>query len=203
MGHPFGTIVQIGDILVSEDVIVEYFSCDYAVCKGKCCIEGDCGAPLEESELDEIERNYEVFSPLMSEKGREAVDAKGFFEIDIEGDIVTPVVPATQECAYTHFDAEGNCLCAIEKRFFEGKCPWRKPQSCWLYPIRITRLTGGGQALNLHRWDICRDAFEKGKREKVRVYQFLKGPLTALYGEEFYEALCAAAEHVLASVGKD
>ena len=43
MGHkrPFGTIVEIGDILVSEDVILEYFACDYPVCKGKCCIVGD------------------------------------------------------------------------------------------------------------------------------------------------------------------
>ena len=34
MGHkrPFGTIVEIGDILVSEDVILEYFACDYPVC---------------------------------------------------------------------------------------------------------------------------------------------------------------------------
>ena len=202
MGHSFGTIVQIGDILVSEDVIVEYFSCDYARCKGRCCIEGDCGAPLEESELDELEKAYEAYSPLMSQKGRDAVDEKGFFEIDFEGDIVTPVVPVTQECAYTHFDADGNCLCAVEKCFCEGRCSWRKPQSCSLYPIRVTKLTGGGLAFNLHRWDICKDAFEKGKREGTRVYQFLKGPLTEIYGADFYEALCAAAEHVLHSVGR-
>ena len=33
----FGTIVQIGDILVSEEVVSEYFACDYGVCKGRCC----------------------------------------------------------------------------------------------------------------------------------------------------------------------
>ena len=67
MGHkrPFGTIVEIGDILVSEDVILEYFACDYPVCKGQCCIVGDSGAPLKEEELDSIEANYDVFSPLM------------------------------------------------------------------------------------------------------------------------------------------
>ena len=37
----FGTIIEIGDILVSEDVILEYFACDYPVCKGRCCIIGD------------------------------------------------------------------------------------------------------------------------------------------------------------------
>jgi hypothetical protein len=34
----FGTIIQIGDVLVSEDVVLEFFACDYPVCKGCCCI---------------------------------------------------------------------------------------------------------------------------------------------------------------------
>ena len=205
MGHKrrFGTIVQIGDVLVSEDVFMECFSCDYEKCRGKCCIVGECGAPLEEYELDELERVYPVCSPLMKPEGCAAVDAKGFFEIDFEGDIVTPLTEGTQECAFCHFDKDGNCLCSIEMKFLKGECDFRKPISCSLYPIRITKLTGGGQALNVHRWDICKDAFEKGKREGVRVYQFLKEPLTRLYGEEFYKALCAAAVQVEASLNED
>ena len=31
----FGTIFEIGDCLVSEEVITEYFACDYAKCKGQ------------------------------------------------------------------------------------------------------------------------------------------------------------------------
>lgn len=191
----FGTIIQIGDILVSEDVVNECFACDYEVCKGKCCIIGDSGAPLSEEELDELENHYDEYSDLMTEQGRAAVDAKGFFEIDIEGDLVTPVVPGREECAYCHFDGD-NCLCAIEKRFFEKKCSWQKPKSCRLYPIRVTKLSDGGLALNVHHWDICKDAFEKGKRENIRVYEFLRTPLTELFGEEFYSALSSAAENL-------
>ena len=51
--NDFGTIIQIGDILVSEEVVTEFFACDYPVCKGICCVIGDSGAPLEEEELDE------------------------------------------------------------------------------------------------------------------------------------------------------
>lgn len=186
----FGTIVQIGDVLVSEEVVTEYFACDYEVCRGKCCIEGDSGAPVEEGEIEGLEAGYDEYSKLMGEGGREAVAREGFFSIDIQNDIVTPLVAGSCECAYTHFTQDGNCLCAIEM------CGLKKPVSCKLYPIRVTKLTGGGHALNLHRWDICKDAFEKGKREGIRVYQFLKGPLTEVYGEEFYEALCAAAKHI-------
>ena len=193
----FGTIVQIGDILVSEDVVMEYFACDYAVCRGACCIAGDSGAPPEEHELEGLERDYPAYSGLMTPQGRAAVDAKGFFEVDRDNDIVTPLMAPEGEdakdlpCAFCHFGTKGECLCAIE---MAGKV---KPASCSLYPIRVTKLTGGGLALNVHHWDICKPAFEKGQREGIRVYQFLKNPLTKSFGEDFYAALSAAATHLL------
>lgn len=189
---PFGTIIQIGDILVSEDVVLEYFSCDYEVCRGQCCIDGDSGAPLDESELEGLERDYPVYSPLMLDSGRDAVALNGFFELDRDGDIVTPLSVGSGVCAFAHFDGKGSCLCSIER------CGCRKPISCSLYPIRVTKFKGGGMALNLHRWDICKCAYDKGRREGVRVYQFLRGPLTTAFGEEFYAALEAAAAHLTA-----
>ena len=198
MKKKFGTIVEIGDILISEDVILEYFACDYATCRGQCCISGDSGAPLKEEELDKIEEAYPVFSPLMREEGRKAVEEKGFFEIDRDGDIVTPLVPGSEECAFCHFQ-DGNCLCAMERQYFKGLTHFRKPISCALYPIRVVDLGGGKIGLNLHRWDICRCAFEKGKKEKVRAWEFLREPLIEAFGEEFYSALSLAAKKVIAS----
>ena len=192
----FGTIIQIGDILVSEDVVMEYFACDYAACKGACCIAGDSGAPLEEREIEGLERDFPAYEGLMTPQGRAAVAAKGFFEVDRDDDIVTPLMAPAEEgsrdlpCAFCHFGPAGECLCAIE---MAGRT---KPVSCSLYPIRVTKLTGGGLALNVHHWDICKPAFEKGAREGIRVYQFLKNPLTKVFGEDFYEALSAAATHL-------
>jgi hypothetical protein len=195
-GKRFGTIVEIGDVLISEEVILEYFACDYPVCKGQCCIIGESGAPLKEEELEPIEANYDVFSPLMRPEGRQAVEEKGFFEIDRDGDLVTPLVPGSEECAFCLFE-NGNCFCSMERQYFAGACSFRKPISCQLYPIRVKELGAGRLGLNLHRWDICRCAFEKGRREGIRVYQFLKEPLVRAFGEEFYEALCVAAEKVI------
>ena len=189
-----GTIIEIDDCLVSEEVLTEYFACDYEKCKGCCCVIGDSGAPMEESEAGAIEKNYHIFSPIMSEEGRKVVAEKGFYEIDMDGDMVTPLVPGTEECAYTLFDEEGNCFCSMERCWFQGKGDFRKPISCWLYPIRITRLRNGMRALNLHRWHICQDAFAKGKKEKVRVYQFLREPIERYFGEDFYTALDEAAK---------
>ena len=185
----FGTIIEIGDVLVSEDVVCEFFACDYAACGGACCVEGESGAPLEESELDGLEEGYEAYSGLMTSAGRSRVSEVGFFEIDRDGDLVTPCVGTGGACAFCHF-GDGT-LCAIEMAGRE------KPVSGALYPIRITKMPGGGLALNLHRWDICWAAFEKGRREGVRAYEFLRGPLERRFGTEFYEALSAAAQHIL------
>lgn len=190
-GRP--SVIQIDDCLVSGEILTEYFSCDYGKCKGCCCIIGDSGAPLEECELEAIEKNYPVFSSEMRPEGRDAVSAKGFFEVDTDGDLVTPLVPGSEECAYCHFDGEGNCFCSMERCWFRGETDFRKPVSCWLYPIRVSVLRSGMRALNLHRWEICRDAFEKGRKEKVRVYEFLRGPIERFFGEDFYSALSEAA----------
>ena len=189
-----GTIIEIDDCLVSEEILTQYFACDYEKCKGCCCVIGDSGAPMEECEAGAIEKNYPIFSPIMTDAGRAAVASKGFFEIDMDGDMVTPLVRGSEECAYTIFDEEGNCFCSMERCWFQGKGDFRKPISCWLYPIRITTLRNGMRALNLHRWHICQDAFAKGKKENVRVYEFLREPIERYFGEDFYQALCEAAK---------
>ena len=88
------------------------------------------------------------------------------------------------------------CLCAYEKLYRQNKTQWCKPISCALYPIRVKTLRGGITALNYHRWDVCRDAVERGKREGIKVYQFLREPLIRRFGAEWYEQLCVAADEM-------
>ena len=196
MGKGYCSIIRLGDCLIDSDILTEYFCCDYAECKGCCCVIGDSGAPLLECELPALEKNYGIFSPEMSEEGRKAVAEKGLFEIDIDGDLVTPLVPGSEECAYCRKDEQGNCLCAIEKKWNEGCGDFVKPISCRLYPIRVAEMSNGLRALKLHRWEICRDAYIKGRREGIRVYEFLEVPIIHFFGEEFYDALEAAARRL-------
>lgn len=192
------SIIQIDDILVSSEILTEHFCCDYEKCKGACCIIGDSGAPLEEEECQALEDQYPKFSPLMSPEGELVVRQKGFFEIDSDGDLVTPLVGCGGKCAYTIIDEQDHCYCAIERSHLQGGSHFIKPISCRLYPIRVSKLSSGMMALNLHRWDLCRDAFEKGKKENLPVYKFLKKPLIHYFGEEFYSALDYVATHQIA-----
>ena len=62
-------MIQIGDVVVSFDVLREKFLCDLNACKGACCVEGDAGAPVE---LDEIEKLEEVLPVIWDELSPEA-----------------------------------------------------------------------------------------------------------------------------------
>lgn len=185
-------MLEVQDKIVSLDVLDVMFACDYQQCRGICCIEGDSGAPLEEGETEMLRKYLPEISHLLSPRALEIIHTQGVSYIDEEGDEVTSIVDG-KDCVFTTYDAEGNCLCAYEKMYYEGKIDWVKPLSCQLYPIRLTRYKDF-TAVNYHKWSVCRSALKRGKREGVRVYEFLKAPLVRAFGAEWYDQLQEAAE---------
>ena len=187
-------IIQIDDKLISADVFEKHFACDIAQCAGICCVLGDSGAPLEEEEKTLLENEYEHYAAYMKPEGRKAVEEQGHTVIDPDGDLVTPLIKG-KECAYSCFDAEGVCYCAIERAFLEGKTKFRKPFSCYLYPIRLKQLHEH-IALNYDTWHACEAARAKGAKEKIPVFRFLKEPLIARFGQAFYDKMEEWAQEV-------
>src|SRR5947209_513478 len=127
----------------------------------------------------------------MTMEGRESVAQSGNWVIDNDGDTVTPLIDGKQ-CAYTYFE-NGIAKCAIEKAHDEGKTDFKKPVSCHLYPVRITKYPDY-DALNYHEWEICAPACRNGKELGIPVYQFVKTALIRKYGEEWYKQLEEAAK---------
>lgn len=181
-------IIRIKDCLVSSEIITECFSCDYVRCKGCCCVIGDSGAPLDAREPALLEKEFENYKKYLPGVSLQTIKDQGFSVIDADGDLVTPLVNG-HECAYSFTDEKGYTFCAVEK----SSCGFRKPISCWLYPIRVSRLSNGLYALNLSREHLCREAFEKGAKEKVPVFKFLREPLIYRFGEDFYSSLEVAS----------
>jgi len=180
-------MIEVGTVLLHEDVIKENFVCNLNKCKGACCLEGDSGAPLDANELDILKEIYPKVKPFMNAKGIATVEREGTHVQDFEGDYTTPCVDTNKECAYVIFE-NGITKCAIEKAYEHGVIDWKKPISCHLYPIRITKYPEF-DLLNYDRWSICSPACTFGNELKVRVYEFLKAPLIRKYGEEWYAEL--------------
>ncbi len=180
-------MILVGNACLSDDIAEKSFVCDLEKCKGACCTEGDLGAPLDEDELPVLEKIYADVAPYLSEAGRQAIAEQGTWIKDYEGDYSTPTV-AGRECAYALHDARGILKCGIEQAYLAGKTTFKKPISCHLYPIRITKYEEW-DAVNYDRWEICNPACQLGEKLKVPVYKFLKEPLIRKYGEAWYAEL--------------
>lgn len=180
------------DCIISEDIAEKRFCCDLAKCKGECCIEGDCGAPLEESEIPILERVLPEVEPYMTPEGIEVVKREGVSVPDLAGEPSTPLING-RECAYINWGEDGMALCAIERAYRDGKIDWMKPVSCHLYPIRVDEF-GEFTSLNYHQWDICQCAVAKGKECGQPLYEYLKEPLIRKFGQEWYDELLDAVE---------
>ncbi|QNF35015.1 DUF3109 family protein [Adhaeribacter swui] len=173
--------------VVSDDLKDKFFVCNLEKCKGACCVEGDLGAPLEDDELAILQENYDIIKPYLSPEGQQAIAEQGLYIKDWEGDFSTTTI-GNRECAYAIYDENLTLKCGIEQAYLDGKINWRKPISCHLYPIRITKYDGF-EALNYDKWQICNAACSFGQDLGVRVYQFLKEPLIRKYGQEWYNEL--------------
>jgi hypothetical protein len=183
-------MIEIDNTMVSGDLLERRFVCDLAACKGACCVQGDSGAPLEDDELELLDEVYDEVKPYMRPEGIAAVEKEGVYMVDFDQEFVTPLVN-NAECAYATFDDHGTAKCAIEMAYIDGKTKWKKPISCHLYPVRLTQLSQH-TAVNYHKWKICAPACACGESLDVKVYKFLKEPLTRKFGSEWYEKLEAA-----------
>lgn len=194
-------MLEIQNTLISLDLIERYFCCDLDACLGACCIDGDAGAPITPAEQKTIESELDNVVDDLSPGARAEIAENGVAYIDEEGDLVTSIING-RDCVFTCYEKGGKCLCAFERAFRKGKSGFRKPISCYLYPVRITEYDSF-TAVNLHRWKICRPAETLGRKLGLRAYQFLREPLIARFGQEWYDELCLAAETYLAEKEKE
>lgn len=183
--------------MISDEVVEKQFVCDLMKCKGGCCEDGDAGAPLEDAELDIILDLQEIVKPYLSEESLAEIERKGKYVYHREFGWVTPTLGNDNEiCVYAFRDNKGVIKCAFEQAFYDGKCSWKKPISCHLFPIIAKKgKYGDYDRVNYEpREKLCNPACSLGKKLQVPVYEFLKEPLTRKYGEEFYNALDKVAK---------
>ena len=184
-------IVQ--DKLVDDEILKEEFMCNLNACKGACCWEGDYGAPLEEDEMEILEKEYSAIRPYLLKEGQKALDQSGthtYFEE--EKFMGTPLLP-NGACTFMTKNELGMAQCGIEQAWRYGKTSLRKPVSCHLYPIRIDKdYFSDFEKLTYDRWDICSAACSKGKEQKIKVFEFAKEAIIRKYGQEWYDELEAA-----------
>ncbi len=169
-----------------------------------CCIEGDAGAPVEESEVATLKALLPVVWERLADRAKEVIAQQGLCYVDEEGDTVISLVDG-RECVFSTIDEQGICKCVIEQAYLAGETDFYKPISCHLYPVREHKYRNY-VALDYHRWKVCACAGALGRQRKLPLYKFLEKPLVRRFGKEWYAQMEIAEkelQHEKASKGRN
>jgi hypothetical protein len=194
-------VIAIDNVLISDDVVEAKFVCDLHKCKGGCCEDGDAGAPLEKEEKKIIDEHFDAIKPYLTKEGLKEIERQGKYLYDREFGWVTPTING-KICAYGFRDKQGIIKCGIEQAYYDGKLDWKKPISCHLFPIRISK---SKEYINVNyepREVLCNPGCALGKKLKLPVYQFLKEAIVRKFGPDFYETLHQVAIEHFEEAGK-
>ena len=180
----------IGEALIEEPVAHARFACDLQHCKGACCtMPGARGAPLEDSEVAEIERAYPAVRKYLPEKNLLAIARHGAVE-GVPGNYATTCVD-DRDCVFVYHE-QGIAKCSLEKAFLNGETEWRKPISCHLFPIRIS--SEGIDRLRYEKISECVAGRANGEKNEIPLAVYLREPLVRKFGREWYDRFLAEVQ---------
>ena len=182
---------QIGKAIVSQELLNNEFVCNLSACQGACCIKGEAGAPLEETETKILAEIYPIVKPFLRPEATKSIEEQGTHVVGEDGGLETPLLNGA-ECVYVIFNGK-TAFCGIEQAYNQGQINWKKPISCHLYPVRINPYQSF-EAVNYHQWHICSPACELGQELQVPVYKFVKEALIRKYGADWYQELELVAQ---------
>jgi hypothetical protein len=183
----------IGDAVIDDVVGTASFRCDLSKCKGACCtLPGGRGAPLADEEVSEIQQAFPAAAKYLSARNLDVIATLGMVE-GTPGSFATTCIN-DRDCVFVYYDGDV-AKCSLERAYEEGVTGWRKPLSCHLFPIRVRSL--GNDYLVYRAIEECKPARELGVASHTFLHDFLKEPLTRLFGEEWYARFIAQCKNQL------
>jgi hypothetical protein len=176
-------MLEIRQTIIDDNIPRIKFACNLSACKGACCtLAGGAGAPLADDELKQIDRAFPIIESSLPKEHLETIAQFGFYEG--KSGSYTTMCFNNRACVFVLYE-DGIARCAFEKAFGEGKLKWKKPLSCHLFPIRVSR--GVSELLRYERIAECDVARARGQNEKIFLSNFLKEPLIRAFGLAWYE----------------
>ena len=176
--------------VVSAELFTQRFVCNLSKCKGACCWEGDFGAPLSEEESELIQSLMPKVKEQLSESSVARISETGTSVFNKYLNSLTTPLHEDGRCVYLSKDRNGIARCTFEQLWEDGMIEFRKPVSCHLYPVRVTKNKESGfEALNYDEWEICKAACSLGEELRVPVFRFVKDAIIRQYGVSFYEQM--------------
>ena len=173
-------------VTIDDSVRTTQFACDLLQCKGACCtLPGGRGAPVTDEECDAIAQAIPVVEKYLPPQALDRIHEAGLWEGG-EGHRALECIDH-KDCVFVFHEGE-IAKCALERAYMNGEIAFRKPLSCHLFPIRISKERIHDH-IYVERIPECNAGYLNGERKKIAVTDFLKDALIRAYGESAYEAI--------------
>jgi len=183
--------VLVQGVYVDPKIFKTKFACDYDKCGGVCCwheCDSVLGGELQFSEAIELRRKKVRINRFVPEALKEAHRTLGLTKM--EDIYYTPIL--TGRCVYS--DSK-NKTCCLKTAHAAGVVSFGIPLHCELYPITMEKNKGNTFLELPGIWDeFCQDAFAKGEKENIPVYEWCKTAIVRHFGIGFYEELVRTKE---------
>lgn len=186
---------KVHDVILSDDIATTRFACDVSRCKGACCVVGDAGAPVDESEIAVLEKAYKQLSSRLQPEAVEAAESQGVVRQDRDG-IYEITCVDDKACIFVETNKSGVATCAIQNAYYRGELTWEKPLSCHLFPIRLKKVAGTEFANFDYLPDICSAGCDNGRAEGKYLADFLERALKRRYGTEWYDDFLTVCQQI-------
>lgn len=168
-----------------KEITNTYFTCDLEKCKGACCtLESEFGAPITEEEVKIIAGLLPVIVKYLPPEHIREIEKDGFFTSK-SNELLTQAV-SRKACVFVYFENDV-AKCSIERAYMNGETDFRKPISCHLFPIRVSKF--GDEVLRYEKFSECSAALENGTKMDVTIAEFCKDSLIRAYGKHWYSSL--------------
>ena len=176
-------MLEVDSVTIDPAIALLQFRCDLKRCKGACCtLPGGRGAPLLDSEIEELRQAYPAVKKYLSPEHLDVIERNGFFEGG-PGDFVTACVD-NKACVFVAHE-DGIAICSLEKAFLNKETSWRKPVSCHLFPLRID--PGPQERVRFEYLAHCEPAYDLGESTGTFLSDFVKEALTRVYGAQWLQ----------------
>lgn len=177
--------INIDEKIVDSRILTQNFICDLKMCKGACCtMESDFGAPLKDLEIAEIEKNLQAVFRYLPERSIKEIKENNFWE-ENDGMIMTRSINH-RDCVFVYYE-DDIAKCGIEKAYINKESDFRKPISCFLFPIRVGNF--GGEVLKYEEYSECKPALKLGEKKGITIVEFCKDALKTAFGKVWYNKL--------------
>jgi len=175
-------MIIVDNIFVPRQMLTLRFTCPYSQCGSMCCVSGEKGPPVQETEVQRIDEYLPEILPNLDKDCAKWLSKTEIYEKE-DGRLNLQCLNNEERCVFS-IENNNSVTCYLETFSRKKNLATLRPVSCRLFPIR-TRQYNGLEVLDYEIWEECKNAWNKGEY----LMDFCRDALIDSFGQQWIDKL--------------